>query len=154
MNGVGEMNRCLMRYDIISIEMLELLTEFSDHINQISNLNDVLLTEDFFNCNQNFKCYIDYFGIGRYYHFRCMGYMEALVLTKCYSVKSLCYWKNKLVMPADENITLALEYLDQVKEDYGVWCNPIFRELILETKELMEVAMEIMDTIMCYNLPC
>lgn len=141
-------------YDDISVEMLKLLTKFSDYINRISVLNDLLLTNNLFNRNSDFIQYIYYFDIGRYYHFRCMGYMESLVLTQCYSIKGLCYWKNMLVMPAYENITLALGYLDELKSDYEISCNPIFKLLIVETEGLKNTAMEIMDTIKSYKLPC
>ncbi|MGO1469559.1 MAG: hypothetical protein ACTHW2_06030 [Tissierella sp.] len=141
-------------YNKISIDMLELLTDFSDSINQITVLNDFLLTEDLFSKNSNFTQYLYYFDMGRYYHFRCMGYMEALVLTKCYCVKSLCYWKTKLVMPASKNINLALNYLNKLKSNPNLSCNPTFQALIVETEELMEIAMEIMDLIKCYDLPC
>lgn len=141
-------------YDEISVEMLELLTEFSDYINRMSVLNETLLTNDLFNRNPHFIQYIYYFGLGRYYHFRCMGYMEALVLTKCYSVKSLCYWKEELVMPASENFMKALEYLDKLKTDSELSSNPVFKVLIRESEGFMKVSMEIMELIKRYNLPC
>lgn len=148
------MKKNLDCYDGISVEMLELLTEFSDYINRMSVLNETLLTNDLFNRNADFVNYIYYFGIGRYYHFRCMGYMEALVLTRCYSEKSLCYWKNKLVMPASDNFMKALDYLDKLKSDSELSCNPVFKALIFESKGFMKVAMEIMELIKRYNLPC
>lgn len=99
-------------YDNISKKILELLTEFSNYINRISLLNDSLLTNKLFSRNTSFIEYVYYFGVGRYFHFRCMGYMEALVLTKCYSVESLCYWQNMLVMPASNNFMTALANLE------------------------------------------
>lgn len=143
-----------MCYDDISIEMLKLLTEFSNIINRISILNDCLLKNNLFSRNPCFNQYIYYFGIGRYYHFRCMGYMESLVLTKCYSVKSLCYWKDILVMPASDNIMSALGYLDELQSNCWLSNNMTFKALIVETKELKRVAMEIMNMIKEYELPC
>lgn len=83
-----------------------------------------------------------------------MGYMESLVLTKCYSTKSLCYWKDMLVMPASEHIMEALGYLDKLQ--YNCWLsnNMTFKALIVETLELKRVAMEIMDLIKSYELSC
>lgn len=144
----------LRKIDKVSRRILELLTEFSDYINQTSVLNDILLTNNIFNKNPKFIKYIYSFDLGRYYHFRCMGYMESLVLMRCYSIKGLCYWKNELVMPAYENLTEALKLLDELKLDDEIACNPIFKILICETEELKKIAMEIMDTIKYYNLPC
>lgn len=141
-------------YDNISTKMLELLTEFSNYINRISMLNDSLLTNNLFNSNTDFNQYIYYFSIGRYFHFRCMGYMEALVLTKCYSVKSLCYWKNMLVMPASNNFMTALGNLERLESDNELSSNPTFKVLLIEVEGFKKVAMEIMETIKCYDLPC
>lgn len=148
------MNYNFACYNSISKKMLELLTEFSDSINKISILNESLLTDKLFNINPDFTQYIYYFGVGRYFHFRCMGYMEALVLTKCYCIKSLCYWKNMLVMPAYNNIMTALGYLDKLKSDSELSDNPTFKALLVEIEQLKRIAMEIMNTIKCYELPC
>lgn len=148
------MNCKLVYYDNISTEMLKLLTEFSNYINRISALNNSLLTNILFYRNYSFIQYIYYFDIGRYYHFRCMGYMECLVLTKCYSIESLCYWKNALVMPAYSNIMSGLDYLHVLESDYETSHNQTFMALLAEIQGLKEVAMEIMETIKCYNLPC
>lgn len=143
-----------MCYDTISNKMLELLTELSQYINKMSGLNDALLKDDAVNSNTHFNQYISYFAIGRYYHFRCMGYMESLVMTKCYFISSLCYWKNMLVMPAYNNLMLAFKHLEELKSDADISANLIFKELINETEGLKRVAMEIMDTMKYYNLPC
>ncbi len=143
-----------VNYDRISSYMLTILTEFSKHINIMSNSNDLLLGNRLFNSNNDFKEYINYFSIGRYYHFRCMGYMESLVLTKCYSVNSLCYWKNQLVMPAYNNITFGLKSLDMLKSINVIQSNPTYQQLLVEVDSLKKVALEIMNTIKLYNLPC
>lgn len=148
------MNTNLPSYDSISIEMLELLTELSGYINRITALNNSLLKCSLFNRNSDFNKYIYYFDIGRYYHFRCMGYMECLVLTQCYSIRSLCYWKNELVMPADENFAIGLDYLNLLKSNCRMSRNPKFKLLMVETAGLSNVANEIMKTIECYHLPC
>lgn len=148
------MRKRLPCYGNTSKKILELLTNFSNLINKITVLNDLLLSDSLFNRNPDFVQYICYFDIGRYYHFRCMGYMEGLVLTKCYSVKSLCYWKNKLVIPAYENISSGLMHLGKLESDPEISSNPTFEALIVETGELKKVAMEIMDTMDYYRLPC
>ena len=147
-------NNNLSYYDDISIEMLKLLTELSDYINRITVLNNTLLQCNMFNRNSNFIEYINHFDTGRYYHFRSMGYMEALVLTKCYSIKSLCYWKNHLVMPADEHIAMAIDYLNLLQSNCRISRNPIYKELMAEVAGLSNVANEIMKTIEYYQLPC
>lgn len=76
-----------------------------------------MLTNKPCSCKTSFIEYVYYFAIGRYFHFRCMGYMEALVLTKCYSVESLCYWQNMLVIPASNNFMSALANLENVESD-------------------------------------
>ena len=148
------MNNNLPSYDSISIEILELLTELSDYINRITELNNSLLGCYLFNGNCNFIKYIYYFDIGRSYHFRCMGYMEALVLTKCYDLESLCYWKNMLVMPSDENIAIGVDYLNLLESDDEISCNPLFKILMHEVAGLSNLANKIMRTIECYHLPC
>lgn len=67
---------------------------------------------------------------------------------------SLCYWRDRLVMPAYNNITSAFGYLEKVKSDPEAESNPTFNELIVETEGLKKVAMEIMNIIGYYNLPC
>ena len=148
------MNNNLQCYDSLSVEMLRLLTELSDYINKITPLNNTLLQCNIFNRNSDFMNYISYFDIGRYYHFRCMGYMESLVFTKCYSVTSLCYWKNKLVMPADENFAIGFNYLNLLESNCRISRNPIYKKLMVEVAGLSNVANEIMRTIEYYNLPC
>ena len=148
------MNNNLPSYDNISIQILELWTELSDYINTITALNNTLLQCNLFNRNSDFIEYIHYFDIGRYYHFRCMGYMEALVLTKCYSIQSLCYWKNMLVMPADENIAIGVDNLNLLESNCRISRNPTFKILMNEIAGLSNVANEIMQTIECYHLPC
>ena len=148
------MNSILPSYDSISMEMLELLTVMSCYINRITELNDSLLRCNLFNRNSNFMKYIHHFNIGRYYHFRCMGYMESLVLTKCYDIESLCYWKNILVMPADENIAIGVDYLNLLESNCRISRNPTFKTLMIEIAGLSNVANDIMKTIEYYHLPC
>lgn len=56
-----------------------------------------------FSSNPEFQNFISCFQKGRYYHFRCQGYMECLVFTKYYSPFSLNYWLHELVYPAADN---------------------------------------------------
>lgn len=140
--------------DEVSKNILGLLTDFSNEINIMAGFNNQLLQDKTFYANQDFMTYIYYFDIGRYYHFRCMGYMECLVMTKCYYVESLCCWKNQLVMPAYNNITVALKFLDKLTIDPAATSNRHFKMLINKTEKLKQTAMKIMDDIKLYNLSC
>ena len=141
-------------YDDISKSLLMELFELSDLVLRMGELNNQLLMNRKLNCNFEFQQYLKKFDMGRFYHFRCQGYMEALVLTKCYNEASLCYWKNKLFTPALESFMSALENIDNLKIYPRFACNPTFRELLKIIDELKALAMEIQMTIREYGLHC
>ena len=141
-------------YDYISKYLLKELFELSDLILRMGELNNQLLMNRRLNCNSTFYQYLMKFDIGRYYHFRCQGYMEALVLTKCYSEMSLCYWKEELFTPALESFMAALDDIDKLKKNSRFVCNPTFKELLKVLDEFKDLAMEIQETIKKYDLPC
>ena len=57
-------------------------------------------------------------------------------------------------MPASDHIMESLGYLDKLQYNYWLSNNMTFKALIVETKELKRVAMEIMDLIKSYELSC
>ena len=140
------------RYDEISTNILRLLIKFSEHIMSIEeNINKLLMNNEF-NKNTDFLNFVKHFGLGRFYHFRCQGYMECLVFTKCYSPMSLSYWLNRLVYPAAEHFREALSYLDKVKAIPELAGNDDFRKLLTKIDEFKKVSMQIMQAIKLYNL--
>jgi len=141
-------------YDTISTNILGLLINFSNTILVIENSTNEILTSEEFNKNIDFLQFVGHFGEGRYYHFRCQGYMESLVVTKCYSPLSICYWLNSLVYPAVHHFTIALEYLDKVKADSTFANIDVFQRLLTEIDNCKQVSMKIQQTISLYNLQC
>lgn len=141
-------------YDGISSKILKELVNFSGLVLAMEKINNSLLTETRFNQNSDFLQYIDHFGLGRYFHFRCQGYMEALVLTKCYSPQSICYWLNNLVNPASKHFMEALKCFDKIKMPSTVPHNSDYHKLIGIIDEFKIVSNEITGNIKFYNLTC
>jgi hemerythrin len=141
-------------YDEISSKILKNLINFSGLILAMEKINNNLLTEDHFSQNSDFIQYIDHFGLGRYFHFRCQGYMEALVFTKGYSPQSVCYWLNNLVNPASKHFMEALKCFDKVKMPSTGSHNSEYHKLIDIINEFKIVSNEIMGNIKLYNLTC
>lgn len=141
-------------YDEISTQTLELLAQFSQHILVIEdNINQLLIRGEL-NQNVDFLDFITHFRACRYYHFGCEGYMASLVLAKCYSPLSICYWKNSLLESAIESFTEALAHLDRLKKLHHVATNNTFQEMLLEIDDFIKVSEEIQETIKLYNLEC
>lgn len=141
-------------YDEISSKILKELINFSGLILAMEKTNNNLLTENRFSQNSDFLQYIDHFGLGRYFHFRCQGYMEALVFTKSYSPQSICYWLNNLVYPASKHFMEALKYFDKIKLPSTEIHNSEFHKLIGIINEFKKVSNKIMENIKLYNLTC
>lgn len=141
-------------YDQISTRMLGLLTNFSKLILTIEKTTDELLKNDKINKNPHFLQFISHFALGRYYHFRCQGYMECLVVTKCYTPASICYWLNKLVIPASQHFMEALNHFDKLKTTTDIMELNEFRRLVEEVNEFKKVSMKIMKETKLYNLHC
>lgn len=113
-------------YNYESLRILNLLFKMTKQIEVISEEAALLMKKSNFVLTNAFELFLDNFGRGNYYHYRCQGYMEALVITKCFAPIAFCYWNNNLLIPADENYAKAImsfklsaqkvpEYL---KEDY------------------------------------
>lgn len=141
-------------YDQISMRMIGLLANFSKHILEIEKTINELLKEDKINKNPDFLQFISHFGQGRYYHFRCQGYMECLVGTKYYTAESICYWLNNLVTPASQHFMEALKHFERLKANPNIMSISEFRRLIEEIDEFKKISMEIMRTTKLYNLHC
>lgn len=144
------MAQCQPDYNRISERVLCLLTQLSDHVKAMGCLNNELLQDPCLAGNACFRKYMGNFDKAGVLSFRCMGFMECLVLTKCYSVQSLCRWKNELFMPSYHCFCQAVNALSQVR----VPCNPMFTKLLCEAEEVKKVYMQIMQTTQLYNLPC
>jgi hypothetical protein len=141
-------------YYEISTNILKELNDFSGLILSMEKINNNLLTEDGFNQNSDFLQYIEHFGLGRYFHFKCHGYMEALVFTKGYSPQSICYWLNNLVNPASKHFMEALKCFDKINMPSTGHHNSEYHKLIGIVNEFKRVSNEIMDNIKLYNLTC
>lgn len=134
--------------------MLALLTNFSKFILTIEKTIDELLKNDKINKNPHFLQFVFHFEQGRYYHFRCQGYMECLAVSKCYTSASMCYWLNKLVIPASQHFMEALNHFDKLKATTDVMELSEFRRLVEEINEFKKVSMKIMRETKLYNLHC
>ncbi|ACA45981.1 spermidine/putrescine ABC transporter ATP-binding protein [Clostridium botulinum] len=144
----------LHHYDRISTYTLELLQNFSKRIMIIENIINELLKDDSLNKNNDLSNFISYFSNGRFYHFRCHGFMECLVVTKSYSPESICYWTMNLVTPASNNFMKALSFIDILKNTHTFETNSQFKNLTMEMDKFKKAAMEIMNAAKLYNINC
>nr|WP_025774404.1 hypothetical protein [Clostridium botulinum] len=144
----------LNQYDRISTYTLELLQNFSKQIIIIENIINELLKDDSLNKNNDLSDFISYFSVGRFYHFRCHGFMEFLVVTKSYSPESICYWIMNLVTPASNNFMKALSFIDILKNIHIFGTNSEFKNLTMEIDKFKKIAMEIMNATKLYNINC
>ena len=118
----------------------------------MTNSIHILLEYQMFNTNPSFKKFIDAFKEGRYYHYRCQGFMESLVLTKCYSPFSINYWIYQLVYPAAQHFSEALENLDKMKQSSPLNQNKEFEQLLVTVEEFKKTSDEIMRLVRTYNI--
>lgn len=146
------MFRIFEHYDNISTEILRNLFIFSKQIMCMTNSIHILLENEAFDIDSYFYNFVESFKKGRYYHYRCQGYMESLVLTKCYSPFSISYWIYQLVEPAAQHFSEALDYLDEWKEYSHISPNKEFQKLLDTTVEFKKTSEEIMRLIKTYNL--
>ncbi len=99
-------------YDNLSEEILDNLLQLTEQIQTVSNITYDLLQNSSMVDDPDFLEYIEYFRTSKYYHYRCQGYMENIVITKCYSSQSLCYWYEELVTPTVDSLLNAFSIVD------------------------------------------
>lgn len=102
-------------YNTISQNMLKMLGDLSNQALLVEMFYSDLLKDNTFNSDEAFISFTKHFEQGKFYLFTSQGYMECLVLTKCYSRNSICYWVNNLVNSASQHFVEALNSLDKFK---------------------------------------
>jgi hypothetical protein len=90
-------------------QVYALLVRFSEKIHVIQDM-DFRITGDLGNPykDSEWERFNRYFREGTYFHYRCQGFMEALLATRTYSHDSLNIWANQLVYPAANNFNMAM----------------------------------------------
>ncbi|MCS7460328.1 hypothetical protein N0M98_09250 [Paenibacillus doosanensis] len=76
-----------------------------------------------------------FFQTGEYFHHRCQGYVESLLVTGGYAPRSVNIWVNQLVYTANEHFKQAMPYWDQVMRSPGFAALPQFAALDRQLKE-------------------
>jgi hypothetical protein len=134
--------------DEISIEMQGYLAKLSTQIINMGHIIMELSAHGQVNIDPNFCKFIGYFWEGRYYHFRCQGYLESLVINKCYTNASISYWLHRLLYPACQHFKEAMFHLQAVE-----CINPPEMERFLcKTNAFMRTLEKIRQLAKCY--PC
>lgn len=134
-------------YDNLSEEILDNLLQLTEQIQTVSNITYELMQTSSMIDDPDFIEYTEYFRTGKYYHYRCQGFMENLVISKCYSSQSLCYWYEELVAPAIDSLLNAFSIIDIYPS-----LNKELLYLHEEFIKMMEITNEIDDLISKYNL--
>jgi len=140
--------------NLISKHILQLLFDFSYSVLSTQKTTNALLEDPCFNENEDFINFISYFNNGTYFLFRSQGYMECLVLTKCYNPQYIDYWKTGLLFPATKFYIKALGYIENLSEYYQLICNDNFHTLLRELEKLKMSLKEIVDTLKLYKFTC
>ncbi|MHA6258417.1 hypothetical protein ACXYMX_00765 [Sporosarcina sp. CAU 1771] len=86
------------------------------------------------------------FNLGMYYHYRCQGYVESLLITNAYSPYSIHVWMNELVYPAAENFKQAMMYFEQLKSNTAFVRLHEFAVLNQQMMEFQQIAMGIIQS--------
>ena len=136
-------------YDNLSEQILDSLIQLTEQVQTITNISYELMQNSSIIDDPDFIDYIEYLRTGKYYHYRCQGFMENLVITKCYSSQSLCYWYEELVSPAFESFLNSFSIIDLYPS--------LYKDLLYlheEFTKMIEFTNEINELISKYNLCC
>lgn len=121
------------------------LVKFSGKIQVIQNLSYRITGKMTAPLPEEWNRFNHYFNRGLYYHYRCQGYVEALIVTNAYSSYSINTWVNELVYPAVKNFQQAMMSFEQLKANDKISKLKEFQDLEKEMKEFQHIAMEIIQ---------
>ena len=83
---------------------------------------------------------------GMYYHYRCQGYVECLLVTNAYTPYSINVWINELVYPAAKNFKQAMMAFEQLKSNPDFAKLQDFAELKQQLNEFQQIAMVVIQS--------
>ncbi|WP_210467843.1 hypothetical protein [Sporosarcina sp. 6E9] len=121
------------------------LVKFSEKIQVIQNLSYRITGKLQEPLPEQWTAFNHFFNLGTYYHYRCQGYAECLLVTNAYSSYSINIWINELVYPAAENFEHAMMYIEQIKSNANIVQQQEFEMLKQQMKEFQQIAMVIIQ---------
>ena len=121
------------------------LVKFMEKIQVIQKLSDRITGKLQEPIQKQWTAFNHYFNLGLYYHYRCQGYVESLLVTNAYSTYSINIWINELVYPAAENFEHAMMFIEQIKSNANIVQLQEFEVLKQQMKEFQQIAMVIIQ---------
>lgn len=121
------------------------LVKFSEKIQVIQNLSYHITGKLREPLPEPWTAFNHFFNLGVYYHYRCQGYAECLLVTNAYSPNSINIWVNELVYPAAENFKYAMMYIEQIHSNAELVKMQEIIVLKQEMKEFQQIAMVIIQ---------
>ncbi|PIC65300.1 hypothetical protein CSV79_01370 [Sporosarcina sp. P13] len=121
------------------------LVKFSEKIQVIQNLSYRITGKLQEPLPKQWTAFNHFFNSGMYYHYRCQGYVECLLVTDAYSSDSINIWINELVYPAAENFTQAMMYFEQIESTADIIKLQEFATVKQQMKEFQQIAMLIIQ---------
>ena len=139
-------------YDEISKHLLSLLYRFSNEIMRVNASIMEMQKNPAFNTNENFRLFVMNFNEGRYYHFQCQGYIECLVVTKCYTQHSVRYWIDRLFKPALDYFMRAKTYYERMMAQRVLSESAESAVLGRKMQSFLNIAQAVQDEVAQYNI--
>lgn len=147
------MNNIITTYKEFSDRCLLILEKFSEKALEIESEIQGIFYENIY-ISEKIKNFQRYMSIGRYYHFKCHGYMELISYDRIYSHKTLCNWVEKFLTPAGEIFDKSFLEFELAMKEEGCEIFGQLDVLKLQVDELKKIWFELMDLVEEYELDC
>jgi len=122
------------------------LVHFSEKIQVIQNLSYRITGRLEEPLPKQWTAFNHSLNTGMYYHYRCQGYVECLLVTNAYTPYSINIWINELVYPAAENFKQAMMSFEQLKSNSDLVKLQDFAELKQQVNEFQQIAMVVIQS--------
>ncbi|OJU12824.1 MAG: hypothetical protein BGN88_14650 [Clostridiales bacterium 43-6] len=148
------MDQININYDKISISLFEIFSDLTASIGNISKLHNDLAEYDDICTSGLFAEYFYHFTRLNYMHYRCTGYLECLIITKCYAEGSLCYFKKDILAVFTNHFYNALDAFRLLRKDKLFIKNETLKIMAAELNNTSVIVNTIQTRMKLYSLKC
>jgi hypothetical protein len=143
-HGGHNPNSMQLQYDPIFQQIYALLVQFSEKIQQVKATSHYI-TLHLEALASNWSAFLKHFEEGAYFHYRCQGFVESLIITKEYTFTSVNVWVNQLVYPAASNFIEAMFHFEQLKLQNNLEHDTLLQHLDQQLNDFKKIARSIID---------